>query len=95
MIGLTDNPVCTCNDGNETSLHYFLKCNLFIAERQVMFKQFEQYIPTFKSMTLKKKHDIILYGYKIDDDDFLYINTRLTISVQDYILKTKRFNNIQ
>ena len=60
-----------------------------------MIKQFEQYIPTFKSMTLKKKHDIILYGYKIDDDDFLYINTRLTISVQDYILKTKRFNNIQ
>ena len=44
-------------------------------------------------MTLDKKHDIILFGYKINDNDFLYINTRLTITVQDFILKTKRFDN--
>ena len=43
-------------------------------------------------MTLGKKHDIILFGYKINDNDFLYINTRLTIAVQDIILKTKGFD---
>ena len=55
-IGQTNDPHCVCKSINETSLHYFLQCNLFSAERQQMFRVFEQYIPTFKTMTLSKKH---------------------------------------
>ena len=45
----------------------------------------------FNNLTNKQKHDIILYGYKIDHDEYLYTNIKLTIAVQNYIVNTKRF----
>ncbi len=42
-------------------------------------------------MTLKQKHDIILYGYNINNKDYLYMNTLLTLGVQKFIIQTKMF----
>ena len=35
--------------------------------------------------------NIIIMGFNIENDDFLQLNTTLTKSVQNFILKTKRF----
>ena len=59
-----------------------------------MYTLFEQHIPIFRNMTLKQKHDTILYGYNINNNDYLYINTLLTIGVQKFIIQTKRFEEI-
>ena len=56
-----------------------------------MYGLFEQYIPLFKNMTNKNKNEIILYGYKSDNEEYLYTNTKLTLAVQKFILDSKRF----
>ena len=89
-IGATDNPHCVCLSV-ESSLHYTTECILYIPQRQQMYGLFEQFIPLFKNMTNKKKTEIILYGYKSDNDEYLYTNTKLTIAVQKFIIDSKRF----
>ena len=60
-------------------------------ERQAMFGLFEHYIPKFQSFTKTRKLDIILKGFEIQNDDFIQLNTTLTLAVQNFILNTKRF----
>ena len=89
-IGSIDTPQCECLSV-ESSQHYFTQCITYTSQRLIMYGLFEQYIPRFINMTNKQKHDIILYGYKMDNDEYLYTNTKLTIAVQKYIINTKRF----
>ena len=56
-----------------------------------MFGLFEHYIPKFQSFTKTRKLDIILKGFEIQNDDFIQLNTTLTLAVQNFILNTKRF----
>ena len=56
-----------------------------------MFGLFEHYIPKFKKFNKTRKLDIILNGYEIQNEDFVSLNTTLTIAVQNFILHTKRF----
>ena len=91
-IGQIDSPQCDCNFREESPSHYFLDCFLYQLERQTMLDLFEHYIPKFKTFTKKKKLDIILRGFEIDNDDFIQLNTTLTISVQNFIIHTKRFS---
>ena len=90
-IGATDDPHCLCNSV-ESSVHYMIQCTLYTSQRQTLFGLFEQYVPQFDNMTNKQKHEIILNGYNIDNDEFIYINTRLTLAVQKYIIDTNRFS---
>ena len=90
-IGLVDDPQCLCGQSLESSMHYFTKCLLFASQRQILYSLFEHYIPTFNNMTLKQKHDTIIYGYNINNNDYLCMNTLLTLGVQKFIIQTKRF----
>ena len=90
-IGLVDSPQCDCLFREESSSHYFLDCFLYSNERQTMFGLFEHYIPKFTNFNKTRKLDIILNGYEIQNEDFLSLNTTLTIAVQNFILHTKRF----
>ena len=56
-----------------------------------MFGLFEHYIPKFTNLNKTRKLDIILNGYEIQNEDFVSLNTTLTIAVQNFILHTKRF----
>ena len=56
-----------------------------------MFGTFELYIPKFQDFTKTRKLDIILKGFEIQNDDFIQLNTTLTLAVQNFILNTKRF----
>ena len=90
-IGLTDNPECLCHHREESPQHYFIDCFLYSLERQTLFNLIEHYIPKFNKLSKKEKLRIIIFGIDIDNDDFVQLNTTLTIAVQNFILKTKRF----
>ena len=76
---------------HESTEHYFLHCFLYSPERQVLLNLFEHYIPTFKNLNNKQKLNIIISGIDTDDPEFFHLNKTLTIAVQHFILKTKRF----
>ena len=91
-IGLADTPECLCHFREESPSHFFLDCFLYLPERQILFDLIEHYIPNFKRLTKQKKLDIILRGIDIDNNDFIQLNTTLTIAVQNFILHTNRFS---
>ena len=92
-IGLTENPECSCHFNQESPLHYFLDCFLYLPERQILFEIIEHYIPKFKNLSKQNKLNIILHGIDNENPDILSTNTTITIAVQNFILKSKRFAN--
>ena len=66
--------------------------SMYSQERQHLFDLFEHYIPNFKKLSKKLKLDIIMNGVERDNLDYLHLNTTLTLAVQFFILKTKRFD---
>ena len=89
-----DSPECICHAKQESSIHYLIDCFLYSAERQTLFNLVEHYIPKFKTMTKSQKYEILVMGIKTDNPDYNHLNTTITIAVQNYILKTKRFSDI-
>ena len=83
-IGHSDSPECLCHHKEESPQHYFLEC-------QALFDLIEHYIPKFKRLSKKEKLNIIIFGLDIDNPEFIQLNTTLTKAVQNFILKTKRF----
>ena len=90
-IGLIDSPQCDCLFREESSSHYFLDCFLYSPERRILFDLIEHYIPKFSSFKKSQKLDIILRGFEIENIEFIGLNTTLTLAVQKFIMKTKRF----
>ena len=91
-IGLVDSPQCDCHFREESPSHYFLDCFLYTSERRSLFELIEHYIPRFSNFTKSKKLEIILKGFNIHIDEYIQLNTTLTFAVQNFIIKTKRFN---
>ena len=91
-IGLVDSPECDCHFREESPSHYFLDCFLYTIKRRSLFGLIEHYIPHFNNFTKSKKLDILLNGFDIYNVEFIQLNTTLTMAVQNFILKTKRFN---
>ena len=87
-----DSPECLCHHREESPLHFFIDCFLYLPERQTLFERFEHYIPNFPNFPKYKKLDTILRGIHIENPDLLPLNTTLTIAVQNFILHTKRFS---
>ena len=90
-IGHSESAECSCHYKNESSLHYFIDCFLYSSERQALFDRVEHYIPKFKSFGKLHKYEILVKGINTNDPDFHYTNTSLSIAVQNFIFKTKRF----
>ena len=90
-IRQADEPTCGCLAKEESSIHYLLDCFLYTAERQTLLSLVEHYIPKFSKMSKKAKFDILTTGLKNNDPDFYYLNCKITIAVQQFILNTKRF----
>ena len=91
VIGKINSPECHCHFKEESPQHYFLDCFLYSLERQYLFDLIEHYIPNFKKLNKKCKLDIIMNGLERDNTEYFHLNTTLTLAVQLYILKTKRF----
>ena len=67
---------------------------MYNEERRTMIGVFEQYLPKFDTYTKNKKLDILCNGFDKDNSDFFETNVTLQYTVQNYILKTKRFNKM-
>ena len=91
QIQMTPSPQCSCNAARESTNHYFLDCKDNSKERWTMFGVFEQYLPKFHTYTKNKKLDIILNGFDRDSNNIYRTIVTLQYSVQNFVLKTKRF----
>ena len=80
-----------CHAKEESTLHYFLECFIYTAERRTMFSLVEHYIPSFTRMNRKSKIDLLLNGFKNDNPDYNYLNFTITKAVQTFINQSKRF----
>ena len=60
VIGLSETTECLCHFRQESPLHYFIDCFLYLPERQTLFSLIEHYIPKFKNLSKQNKLDIIL-----------------------------------
>ena len=92
-IGQTDDPSCMCHANQESSEHFMLDCFLFTAERQTLFAQVEQLIPRFPNLNKRDKFKILISGLN-NDPDYYQTNKKLSLAVQSFILKTKRFSEL-
>ena len=90
-IGLIDEPACLCHASNETSEHYLLECFLFSTERQTLFSLAEHIIPNFQRISKKGKFKILTKGIQSDNPEYYHTNKRISLAVQNFILKSKRF----
>ena len=54
-IGLADSPECLCHFRSETPEHFFLDCFLYLPERQILLGLIEHYVPSFKTLTKRRK----------------------------------------
>ena len=91
-IGQVESPECLCHFREESTKHYFIECFLYTQERQNLFNLIGHYIPKFKTMNKTEKLNIILFGLNRENDEYTYLNTIITKSVQNFIIKTKRFD---
>ena len=88
-IGLSETKLCICG-ATENNDHFLLNCFLYTEERRHLFNTVEQILPNFKNMTKKKQIETLLYGINLNITIYIR-NKRLSLAIQNYILKTKRF----
>ena len=91
-IGLHENSECSCHAKSESSIHYMMDCFLYSGESQNLLNLVEHYIPNFPKLNKTKQFEILLLGINPENPEFFTTNTILSIAVQTFILKTKRFN---
>ena len=90
-IGQSETPECLCHSKQESSQHFLLDCFLYTSERQTLFDRVEHYIPKFKSLSKSLKYEILVMGINSKDPYYYSTNTTITIAVQNFIMKTRRF----
>ena len=90
-IGLAPSPQCNCGARQETTLHMLNFCPLFASGRRYLFDFVGQLVSPFSKLNQKDKMFTLLYGYKSDNRDYDHINTQITLAVQNFLIKTKRF----
>ena len=90
-IGQLDEPNCMCHAKNESSEHFIMDCFIYAAERQILFNLVEYLVPNFPKLNKKQKFHILIRGINISNPDFFNTNIRISLAVQSFIMKTKRF----
>ena len=94
-IGQSETPECICHSKQESSQHFLLDCFLYSSERQALFDRVEHYIPKFKSFSKIQKYETLVMGINAKDPFFYSTNTTISIAVQTFIMKTKRFSEFK
>ena len=92
-IGQIDKPECMCHFKEESPKHFFLDCFLYTIERQTLFSLVEHYIPKFQRLSNSEKFNILMNGLKPKNPDYDYLNMKITLALQLFIIKSKRFEN--
>ena len=79
-VNLKDDPSCSCGYHTENVNHFLFDCSLYNDLRQLLFNRLNLYHP----LTLEK----LLFG---DDNLSTSDNSIITLEVQKYVKKSKRF----
>ena len=93
-IGLSANSSCECLHPNESTSHHLNVCFLYQIERQTLYDRVKQIIPNFNTLSDLKKTDILLNGVSVNDPDFYHTNIKIQLALQQYLLKTKCFDQL-
>ena len=80
-----------CHAKNESSEHFIMDCFIYAAERQILFNLVEYLVPNFPRLNKKQKFQILIRGIDISNPYFCNTNIRISLAVQSFIMKTKRF----
>ena len=84
------DPMCSCNSGIETAIHFFLHCAKFNTQRQTLLDN----IATIDANILTENEDSIvntlLFGKPNSENSF---NKATLNALTEFILSTERFNN--
>ena len=92
-IGLSSSAECLCHFYNETPIHYFLDCFLYLPERRILFELVEHFVPNFQRLNRKQKFDkLLILLINIDNPHIISTNISLTKVVQKFKISTKRFS---
>ena len=91
-LGMAESPQCLCHAPRESPGHMVLNCFLYNRERLTLLSKVESILPKFKTFTEKRKLDVLLFGIFPDNPDYYQINKSLQISVQQFLVSTKRFD---
>ena len=66
-------------------------CPLYESKRLDLFHLVGQQISSFSKLNRKDKTIALLFGFKPENPDYNIVNRNITILVQDFLLKIKRF----
>ena len=89
--GLSDTDRCPNCNNKETVSHYF-SCYKYKEQRNLLDAHLSNIIPRFDKLSLNKKVNIYLNGYNLSSTEFDCRNITIALSVQKFILTTKRFS---
>ena len=92
IIGRAKSPECWCQEPIESTQHYILHCWLFKVERVTLYNLVKLVLPIFENLPYCKQFDILMFGYKKDNPDFYFVNVKIQLALQKYVLQTKRFS---
>ena len=93
-IGQSETNTCTCNNtAIETPLHFITQCPDYAEHRRTLLDQVGHFIPNIKNLPLKRQFDILVHGYEPSNPEIKTINTKIIISTQNFMIKTKRFRS--
>ena len=92
-LGFSASPQCeNCGSRQENSQHLFLDCPKYQSYQQILLDYVGTQISTFTKLSKKEKTKILLSGYNPENMDYIHINRNITLAVQSFLFKTKRFS---
>ena len=83
------NPLCPCSIETETTVHYFLRCHLYNANRSDLMNELNEIDSSFSTLNENKFINLILYGsHKFDGKK----NHNILMSTIKFIKDSQRFD---
>ena len=86
--GLIDSPKCTCNNSDETVLHFLLLCPNHAHHRNNLMAAIVISYPDFIGLGLMEQRDLLIYG---NPDLSMQANIDIMLSTQKFLTDTNRF----
>jgi len=90
-LQLNDSDKCLC-DRPETVTHFLHHCFLYQNERHVLQLHIRKLIPKFDILHDNLRTEVLLKGVNLSSNEPDSRNLPIALAVQNFILKTKRFN---
>ena len=85
----TLNPICSCGDGIETTIHCLLHCPNYLDERRTLLDNLQSIGENINDKNDSQISELLLFGVSSNNDASNTCNLNATIQ---FILPTKRFD---